>query len=237
MARVLDNQIDMVGQLGGLTLYQRNGKTFVRLKHINQPRRLTRKQLAQREQLAHNNALWRVLKKAKAERFEGGAGPYYRFMAINHQSPTVYLTKRQLAASCTLLLPQMAVSDGPLPPVGYRLGEIEGTAALLTDLPMDMYGRERLLLYELCQTEGGNGVHRVSLRVTEVQPNDVQEADGCMALINTAFADERKGWALVREKEGHVSTQRVVTRCSLYEMYTTEEALQAAAESYGGLTT
>ena len=32
------------------------------------------------------------------------------------------------------------------------------------------------------------------------------------------------------------STQTLVTRCSLYEQYTTEEALQEAAKSYGGLT-
>ena len=34
----------------------------------------------------------------------------------------------------------------------------------------------------------------------------------------------------------HASRQRVVTRCTYYERYTTEEALQAAAKSYGGLT-
>ena len=32
------------------------------------------------------------------------------------------------------------------------------------------------------------------------------------------------------------SRQRVVTRCTYYERYITEEALQAAAKSYGGLT-
>jgi len=36
--------------------------------------------------------------------------------------------------------------------------------------------------------------------------------------------------------DSHTSRQRVVTRCTYYERYTTEEALQAAAKSYGGLT-
>jgi hypothetical protein len=44
------------------------------------------------------------------------------------------------------------------------------------------------------------------------------------------------GFALVRLKDGHASRQRVVTRCTYYERYTTEEAIQAAAKSYGGLT-
>ena len=44
------------------------------------------------------------------------------------------------------------------------------------------------------------------------------------------------GWALVHVRQGAYSAQTVVTRCTLYEQYTTEEALQRAAESYGGLT-
>jgi hypothetical protein len=44
------------------------------------------------------------------------------------------------------------------------------------------------------------------------------------------------GFALVRLKDGHASRQHVVTRCTYYERYTTEEALQAAAKSYKGLT-
>jgi hypothetical protein len=45
-----------------------------------------------------------------------------------------------------------------------------------------------------------------------------------------------KGWALVMVCENRCSPQTIVTRCTLYEQYTTEEALQAAAQSYGGLT-
>jgi hypothetical protein len=44
------------------------------------------------------------------------------------------------------------------------------------------------------------------------------------------------GFALIRLKKGHASRQRVVTRCTYYEQYTTEEAIQAAAKSYGGFT-
>ena len=44
------------------------------------------------------------------------------------------------------------------------------------------------------------------------------------------------GFGLVRVIDGHASSQRVVTRCTYYERYTTEEALQLAAKSYKGLT-
>ncbi len=42
--------------------------------------------------------------------------------------------------------------------------------------------------------------------------------------------------ALVRVEGGRCSSQSLVTRCRYYEQFTTEEALQEAAESYGGLT-
>ena len=45
-----------------------------------------------------------------------------------------------------------------------------------------------------------------------------------------------KGWALVVVKGERCSSQALVTRCTLYEKYMTDEALEAAADSYGGLT-
>lgn len=60
--------------------------------------------------------------------------------------------------------------------------------------------------------------------------------DGCLALVGEEFDDEMSGWALVRISRGRSSSQTVVTRCTLFEQYTTEEALARAAESYGGLT-
>ena len=62
------------------------------------------------------------------------------------------------------------------------------------------------------------------------------KVDGQLALVGEEFADEMKGWALVRIIDDRCSPQTIVTRCTLYQQYTTEEALQAAAKSYGGLT-
>lgn len=59
---------------------------------------------------------------------------------------------------------------------------------------------------------------------------------GTIALIGNLLADPMLGFGIVRLEKGHASTQHVVTRCTYYEQYTTEEALQAAAKSYKGLT-
>lgn len=60
--------------------------------------------------------------------------------------------------------------------------------------------------------------------------------DGRLALTGSAFADNATGWALVHISGSKCSSQTVATRCTLYEQYTTEEALAIAAASYGGLT-
>jgi hypothetical protein len=60
--------------------------------------------------------------------------------------------------------------------------------------------------------------------------------DGRLALMGEEFADEMKGWALVKVVDERCSSQTIVTRCTLYQQYTTEDALEKAADSYGGLT-
>ena len=80
------------------------------------------------------------------------------------------------------------------------------------------------------------------LQVREVAKEEFTEVGGRLALTGDEFADPMRGWALVRvipsatPGEDRCSTQSLVTNCRLYEQYTTEEALQQAAQSYGGLT-
>ena len=49
--------------------------------------------------------------------------------------------------------------------------------------------------------------------------------------------DENVGWAVVLygKDEQNASPQQVLSSCQLYRRYTTEEALTAAAESYGNV--
>ncbi len=238
---------DIEGRIGGLTVYRRCGETFVRPTHIEQPRRLSRKQLLLRERQSHNNAVWRALKRSGRVYFEGGKTPYNRFMSVNLFSPVPYLQKHQYDKDNALLLPEMVVSDGPLPPIEYQIGEVEGRAALLTDLTRARAEGMEMLLYVLKQTvEDGPGEEerfRLSIAVEELGAEDFEEVEssqgdggGTLALVGERYADPMMGFGLVQVKEGVASHQRVVTRCPYYERYTTEEALQAAAKSYGGLT-
>jgi hypothetical protein len=57
-----------------------------------------------------------------------------------------------------------------------------------------------------------------------------------LALVGTCFADDNTGWALMRIDGERSSSQTVVTRCRRYEAFTTDEAMNRCAESYGGLT-
>jgi hypothetical protein len=65
---------------------------------------------------------------------------------------------------------------------------------------------------------------------------DMAVVEGRLALVGEEFADEMKGWALVKVIDNRCSPQTIVTRCTLYQQYTTEDALERAADSYGGLT-
>ena len=70
----------------------------------------------------------------------------------------------------------------------------------------------------------------------EVAWEEMSFVDEHYVLKDDAFADDILGWALVLIKGERCSPQTIVTRCTLYQQYTTEEALEKAADSYGGLT-
>lgn len=254
--------MNVEGHIDGMTIYQRGGKTFIRPTHIEQPYRLSRKQLVLREQIAHNNILWRKLKATHHTYFEGGVDAYRRFMSVNRLSPTVYLTKDQLKRNTSLLLPKMAVSSGPLTPISYQIDEVDGRPALLTSLtPEGMMDGEYLLYVlrqEVIHWQNEEDYAQVDISAVPVALNQnieipgigniglvttpssiqksIQRSSGSVAIVGEIFADPMLGFALIRIQDGHVSSQHVVTNCTYYERYTTEEALQAAANSYDGLT-
>ena len=77
-----------------------------------------------------------------------------------------------------------------------------------------------------------HGVPRVFFKVKKVKKNELVETAGGVALVGEEFADHNKGWALVLIDGERCSTQGIVTQCTLYEQYTTQEALLAAAKSH-----
>ena len=161
---------------------------------------------------------------------------YSNFASLANRLPVVFVPNIGLMNRASFLMPDIPMSDGKLPAIHEELGEVDGVAALITDLKGKDYDcQTRLLLYTADQCiERDMPLVRFSVR--EVSWEEMSMVDGHYVLKGEAFADDMKGWALVLVKNERCSPQTIVTRCTLYQQYTTEEALEKAADSYGGLT-
>lgn len=249
MSKVQPNGLIFHGRLkqSGVTFYLRKGKMIMRSADSSAPLRRTRKQFEARQQLSHSCRLWSQLKDAGEPLFPEMPSAYARFRSLMRRTPVVYLPKRSPLHQATLLLPGMAVSDGVLPIVEQWLGEADGIPALLTALPAtELRLHDRLLFYTFSQDivveQPVVHVTRCELRRLLREPSDdvpfrvVIMPDGCIALVGNVFQDDMKGWAVVHVRGHSCSSQTVLTRCTYYRQYTTDEALKTAAASYGGLT-
>ena len=226
----------------GVTFYLKQGQMIVRSSKTVAKRSNTRGQFVQRQRMRHTTALWQQMKGCHPM-FDGGKSTYARFATLANRLPVVFVPCKGPLEGASFLMPEMPVSDGSLTPIKQQLGSVAGIAALLTDLkPGDIQRHEKLLLYTAEQRIEEHTPRVRFLRVREVAKDEFTEVDGCLALVGEEFADTMRGWALVRVRPSSApgaercSTQSLVTQCRLYEQYTTEEALQQAAESYGGLT-
>lgn len=219
----------------GITIYIRNGKSVARTATSRQPKRRTRKQFIARQHMLHSTRLWTSLKYAGTPMFPAQPTSYTRFPSLMHRTEVVFLPQRGPLDGATLLLPEMPLSEGLMPTVKQHLGEVDGAPALITDLTGNSLHRcDKLILYTL--TQNTDGTPMVWFTRREVSPSELTETAEGRALIGDEFADDMKGWALVHVHGERCSTQAAVTRCTYYKQFTTEEALQEAAESYGGLT-
>lgn len=229
--------IFLIGSLrkAGITVYQKQGRTVVRVSHSNERRSCTRQQFVQRQRMRHTIALWHSLSPC-APLFTERQSAYHGFAALANKLPAVFFSKGDAEREPSLLLPGMPVSDGSLPAIKEWLDVVDGTAALVTDIdPESLRGSGKLRLFtaEQCFERG---VPRVKFKVRKVVKEELVETVGGWALVDADFAADDKGWALVYEWGGHCSPQGLVSRCETYRPYATEEALLAAAKTYGGLT-
>lgn len=214
----------------GVTFYTKNGQTIMRVARSQQPMRRTREQFVARQRMRHAVAMWRPLKWA-GEPLLG----YGRFLSLMRRVPAVFLTENQHISGVTLLLPGMPVSDGVLPVVEQWLGMVEGTPALLVEPgSLEMRSGDKLLLYRAQQTFHFD-TPRVAITRREVESSEWVVDGDRVALVDESFGDTLSGWTLVHTRGGRCSSQGVVTCCTYYQQFTTEEALLTAAESYGGI--
>ena len=210
----------------GITIYTRKGQTIIRPAISDQPPRRTLAQFLVRERMGHNRRLFNAVQHL-------GFINQPQFCALAAKLPALYLTREEHFRGYTLLLPGIPVSCGTLPDIGQRLATVDGTAALLTDLTPALLGGDRLTMVALEQTRYG-GLPKI--RATASDAVDTVLVDGHLALVGDRYGEPDRGWALVRRRRGLCSTQTVVTAATAYREYLTSEALERAAESYGGLT-
>ena len=219
----------------GVTFFTRKGQTIVRASKSNQPLRRTKKQFIARQKRMLCNLYWGVMKTACRKLHLMGDDPYRAFCAMAAKLPPLYLTRDEFTSGRTFLMPGIPVSCGTLPDIGLALGSVGGRPALLTDLAPAALGDDRLLLVSLRQYVIAGNYH-LGLKVRKVTVDECVVEGGCLALVGDDYGDTMYGWALVRRRGPHCSTQRVVTACSLHLPYLTDEAFLRAAASFGGLT-
>ena len=221
-------------RIGGVTFYKRQGQVIGRVSNSDEKRSNTLAQFKQRQRMRHTIALWKMLRFCETMFTERG-NAYQNFASLANRLPVVYV-ERIMMEQASFLMPGIPVSDGTLPTIQQKLGEVNGVPALKTGLSYgDRLFHEKLWLYTAEQKIEGR-LPRVRFSKRDVSRSEMTIVDGQLALVGEEFADDMKGWALVRVNDNRCSPQTIVTRCTLYQHYTTEEALQVAAKSYGGLT-
>ena len=227
----------LVGSLrkAGVTTYMKQGKMITRVSSSDERRSNTLPQFIQRQKMRHTIALWKTLKFCKTM-FTERQTAYSNFASLANRLPVVFVPNNGVLNNASFLMPGIPVSDGRLPAINEQLGEVDGTAALMTDLKADAWmPQTKLLLYTAVQHIECN-MPLVRFSVREVPWEEMTFVDDHYVLKDEAFADDMKGWALVLVRGEKCTSQAIVTRSTFFQSYTTEEAMQSAAESYGGLT-
>ena len=229
--------VEIIGKIPslGVTKYIRNGTVVTRVSTSEGRRSNSLRQFVQRQRMRHSIALWKELSRWSPI-FTEGKTAYHRFLSLSNQLPAVYMPRDKASTVSSLLMPGIPVSEGNLLPVRQRLDEVDGIQALITDRKADeVRPFEVFLLYTAEQQFHPEDCPKVIFKMREVKRDEFTLVEGCLALLDNDFGNEMKGWALVRVMGKNCSTQSIVTRCKYYKQFTTEEALEEAAKSYGGL--
>ncbi len=228
----------MIGSLrkAGVTTYVKQGQVITRVSNSDEKRSNTLGQFNQRQKMRHTTALWKMMKYGcKEMMFTQRKTAYQNFASLANRLPTVFVERIHMTEA-SFLMPGIPISDGTLPTIKLELGEVDGEPALLTDLEKDKHCyQEKLFLYTAEQT-GEDTIPRVRFSMREILRTKMTLVDGHFVLKGEEFSDDKKGWALVQVIGERCSAQTIVTRCTFYKQYTTEEAMKKSAKSYGGLT-
>jgi len=221
-------------RIGGVTFYQRGGQVIGRVSESREKRSNTLPQFIQRQKMRHTTALWKML-RYQEPMFTERTNAYQDFASLANGLPVVYVEKTRMT-DASFLMPGIPVSNGKLPTIEQHLGEVDGTPALLTDLKASEWTWGEILWLYTAEQHTEEAFPRLYFSRKEVSRREMTAVDGRLALLGNEFADPMKGWALVRVVDDKCSPQTIQTRCTLFQQYMTDEALQRAAKSYGGIT-
>lgn len=227
----------LIGSLrkAGVTTYMKQGKMITRVSNSNERHSNTLPQFIQRQKMRHTIALWKMLKGCETV-FTEPATAYQNFASLANRLPVVFVPDNGQMKGASFLMPDIPVSDGKLPAINEQLGEIDGVPALITNLKGEAWAPQTKLLLYTAEQHIEYKMPQVRFSVREVMWEEMSFVDGHYVLKDETFANDMKGWALVLVRGERCSSQAIVTRCTLYQQYTTEKALKKAANSYGGLT-
>lgn len=216
----------------GTTYYLKQGQMIGRSAHNKtKPNHCTLKQFEQRQCMRHSIALWHTLSWCNPM-FTEHQSAYSGFVALANRLPAVFVNDRDASNNASLLMPDIPVSEGTMLSVKQYLGEVDGVSALITNLKKsDISQGVELHLYT-AEQKFEHESPKVYFQVKIVTKDELIETDNGMALVGDDFANTNKGWALVLIKGKRCSSQGVVTRCTLYQQYTTPEAMISAAKSH-----
>lgn len=229
-----DKGLTLIGRMpqSGVTVYEKQGKIVVRTaQNASKPRRCTLKQFIQRQRMRHSIALWRELSYCDTM-FTEHQSSYSGFVALANKLPAVFVDKKMADLHASFLMPDIPMSEGRLLSIKQYLGEVAGVAALITNLKKEELRPDMVLKLYTAEQSCEDNLPIVSFKARKVRKSELVETEEGLALVGEEFSDENKGWALVLTDGKRCSSQGIVTRCTLYEQYTTQEALVAAAQSH-----
>ncbi len=218
----------------GVTFYQKQGKTIMRQSTSYHRKGCTRGQFVQRQRMRHTMALWNTFQDCDAM-FTEHPTVFRGFASLANRLPAVYATNDEARYGLALLMPDIPVSEGTLTPIKQHLGEVNGVAALLTDLKLSGIKPDDAFWLYTAEQRINHTLITVDFKMRKVKVNEMTQTETGLALVGEEYADDNKGWALVHVRRDRCSSQGIVTRCTLYQKYTTDEALETAIKSYGKL--
>lgn len=218
----------------GVTFYQKQGKTIMRQSTSYHRKGCTRGQFVQRQRMRHTMALWNTFQYCDAM-FTEHPTVFRGFASLANRLPAVYATNDEARYGLALLMPDIPVSEGTLTPIKQHLGEVYGVAALLTDLKLSGIKPDDAFWLYTAEQRINHTLITVDFKMRKVKVNEMTQTETGLALVGEEYADDNKGWALVHVRRDRCSSQGIVTRCTLYQKYTTDEALETAIKSYGKL--